>query len=74
MLTRYQYESTSTSIVCLLCMYLFDIILDVTVSFEQPALSVDENNGPVQLVLFLSTPSSFVINVQVRAVDNTAMG
>ena len=48
--------------------------VDATVSFEQPALSVDENNGSVQLVIVLSTPSSFVINVEVRTVDNTAMG
>ena len=52
----------------------YNITIDVTVSFEQSAYSVDEDHGPVDLVLVLSTPSSFGINLQIITNDNTAIG
>jgi len=48
--------------------------IDSTVSFALTAYSVDEDDGPAQLVLVLSNPSSTDITVQVTASNNTATG
>jgi len=52
------------------CIALF--YLATTVSFSQTAYSVDEDDGPAQPVLVLSSPSSTDTIVQVRDTQNTA--
>ena len=47
---------------------------DTTISFGQPTYSVNEDDGPAQLVLVLSNPSSTDITVQVGDTQNTATG
>ena len=37
----------------------------VIINFDQPAYSVDENNGPAQSMLILSNPSVFDITLQI---------
>jgi len=44
------------------------------VSFEQAAYSVNEDAGPVQLVLVLSNPSSTDVTVELLSTDGTAIG
>ncbi|XP_065909619.1 uncharacterized protein [Dysidea avara] len=46
----------------------------ITMSFNQSAYSVDEDDGPAQPVLVLSNPSSTDITVEVRSNDITATG
>ena len=43
-------------------------------SFNKSAYSVNENEGPVQLVLVLSNPSSTDVTVEVTDEGNTATG
>ena len=50
------------------------MITAITVSFSQSTYSVNEDDGSVQPVLVLSTPSSTDITVQVRDDSNTATG
>ena len=45
-----------------------------TVSFNESAYSVNENEGPVQLVLVLSNPSSTDVTVEVTDRGGTATG
>jgi len=52
----------------------FCFSLDCTVSFNQSTYSVDEDDGPAQPVLVLSSPSSTDITVQVFSTDGTATG
>ena len=42
--------------------------------FNQSMYNVDEDNGPAQLVLVLSNPSSSDITVQVITEDGSATG
>ena len=53
--------------------YVSLITTAITVSFSQSTYSVNEDDGPVQLVL-VSNPSSTDITVQVRDNSNTATG
>ena len=46
--------------------------VDIIIIFSQSTYSVNEDNGPAQLVLVLSNPSSTDITVQVRDTQNTA--
>ena len=48
--------------------------LAITVNFERPTYSVDEDDGPAQPVLVLSNPSLMNITVRVRDDNNTATG
>ena len=48
--------------------------LDITVRFEQPTYSVDENAEPAQPVLVLSNPSSMAFNVTVNNTNGSATG
>ena len=43
-------------------------------NFDQSTYIVDEDNGPVQPILVLSNPSTFLINVQVNSSDGSAFG
>ena len=52
----------------------FLFLLAIMVSFEQSMYSVNENAGPVQLVLVLSNPSSTDITVQVTTTDGSSTG
>ena len=52
------------------CFYL----IAITVMFERPTYSVNENAGPAQPVLVLSNPSSMDFTVRVRDNGNTATG
>ena len=54
--------------------YLWLIVTDITVRFNQSTYSVNENDGSVQPILVLSNPSSTNISVQVRDNSNTATG
>jgi len=45
-----------------------------TISFEQAAYDVDEDDGPAQPVLVLSNPSSTDITVELLSTDGTAIG
>ena len=47
-------------------------LIAITVMFERPTYSVNENAGPAQPVLVLSGPSSMNITVRVRDSANTA--
>ena len=52
-------------------MYMHDILMlyilsDIIVRFSKTTYSIDENNGPVQLTLILTNPSSIDITVQVK--------
>ena len=49
-------------------------LIAATVSFEQEAYNVNEDNGRVEPVLVLSNPSSSVITVQVFSIDGSATG
>ena len=49
-------------------------LIDVTVSFEQPTYTVNEDDGRVEPVLVLSNPSSSVITVQVFSTNGSATG
>ena len=42
--------------------------------FNQSVYSVDENDGPAQLTMTLSNPSSTVVTVQVTTTDGSANG
>ena len=58
-------------------MHVYLIILSIialTVFFDQSSCRINENRGPVQLILFLSNPSSTDITVQVNDNSSTAMG
>ena len=46
----------------------------ITVNFDQSVYIVDEDDGAVQLVLVLSNPSIYLINVQVNSTDGSAIG
>jgi len=46
----------------------------VAIGFNQSTYTVDEDDGPAQPVLVLSSPSSTDITVQVRSNDVTATG
>ena len=48
--------------------------LEATVSFNQSLYSIEENEGPAQLVLVLSYPSSTDITVTITDNGSTAMG
>ena len=50
------------------------VSIAITVMFEQPTYSVNENAGPAQPVLVLSNPSSMTFNVTVNNTDGTATG
>ena len=45
----------------------------ITVSFSQSTYSINENSGPVQPVLVLSSPSTFGITIEIMNDDNTAI-
>ena len=45
-----------------------------TISFNQSAYSVNENEGPVQPVLVLSNPSSTDVTVRITDGEGTATG
>ena len=45
-----------------------------TISFNQSMYSVIENEGPVQLVLVLSNPSSTDVTVRITNGEGTATG
>ena len=45
-----------------------------TVSFNQSVYTVNENEGPAQITLVLSNPSSSNITVQVSSVSESATG
>ena len=49
-------------------------LIVTTISFEQPAYTVNEADGKVEPVLVLSNPSSSVITVQVFSIDGSALG
>ena len=49
-------------------------IIAITVNFDQSTYIIDEDNGPVQPLLVLSNPSTFLINVQVNSSDGSALG
>ena len=57
-----------------LCKIIIISFLAITVNFERPTYSVDEDDGPAQPVLVLSNPSLMNITVRVRGNDNTATG
>ena len=46
----------------------------ITMSFEQPAYSVNEDTGPAQPVLVISNASEVDITVQVTNTDGSATG
>jgi len=48
------------------------LFLAPTVSFSQSTYSVDEDDGPREIELVLSNPSSTDISVQVRDTEGTA--
>ena len=48
---------------------LFYVFVAITVKFNQPAYSVTENSGIIQLFLVLSSPSSF--NETVQLIDTS---
>ena len=48
--------------------------LDITVMFSETTYSVNEDAGPAQPVLVLSSPSSTDITVQVTNTDGSATG
>ena len=58
----------------ILHMYYVVCYVVITVSFNQSTYSVNENSGPVQPVLVLSSPSTVNISVQIMNNDNTASG
>ena len=43
-------------------------------NFDQSTYTIDEDNGPLQPVLVLSNPSTYLINVQVNSTDGSAIG
>ena len=49
-------------------------VLATTVMFNQSMYNVDEDDGPAQLILVLSNPSSSDITVQVITEDGSATG
>ena len=49
-------------------------LIATNVNFSQSTYSVDEDDGPAQLVLVLSNPSSTDITVEVTSNDITATG
>ena len=55
-------------------MILHDIIVAITVSFNQSTYDVHEDDGPAQPVLVLGNPSSTDIILQVRSNNITATG
>ena len=57
-----------------LCKIIIICFLAITVNFEQPTYSVDEDDGPAQPVLVLSNSSLMNITVRVRDNGNTATG
>ena len=57
-----------------ICTYISDFNVAPTVSFEQQTYSVNESNGPVQVVLNLSNPSSTDITVNVSSTDVSTTG
>ena len=54
--------------------FLSKTYLAPTVNFNQSAYNVDEDDGPVQLVLVLSNPSSTDITISVFSTDGSATG
>lgn len=44
----------------------------VTVNFDQSTYHIDQRDGPAQLELVISTPSSIDINVRLFNIDETA--
>ena len=46
----------------------------IAVTFDQSTYSIDEDDGPAQLVLVLTNPSSTDLTVQVISSDRTAIG
>ena len=51
---------------------MYEFCVDATVSFNQSSYSINENNGPVQIVVVLSNPSSSDITIQVLNTDESA--
>ena len=48
------------------------VCADASVSFTYSTFNVNEGNGPVQLMLTLTNPSSNVVNIQVLDTDGSA--
>ena len=68
-------NSFSTIRYVVMVYYIYIINLTVaTISFNQSAYSVNENEGPVQPVLVLSNPSSTDVTVQVKDGEDNATG
>ena len=63
-------------IVCQLVIFylIFLLCLVITIKFSKSTYSIDENGGPVQLVLILSSISLIEFTVQVRSIDESASG
>ena len=53
---------------------MFFILAAIAVQFEQSSYIIDEDDGPVQLVLIFSNPSSTNITVQVENIFGNATG
>ena len=43
-------------------------------NFDQSTYNIDENGGPLQPVLVLSNPSTYLIIAQVNSTDGSAVG
>ena len=43
--------------------------IDISVNFSQSTYSIEEDDGPVQLMLLLSNPSPTDITVEVYSID-----
>ena len=54
--------------------YVLLYVLATTVMFNQSMYNVEEDDGPAQLILVLSNPSSSDITVQVITEDGSATG
>ena len=55
-----------------ICVFFY--VLATTVMFNQSMYNVEEDDGPAQLILVLSNPSSSDITVQVITEDGSATG
>ena len=52
--------------------YILFLCIVVVLSFVQSTYHIDQHDGPIQLELVISTPSSFDINVRLHSIDGTA--
>ena len=54
-----------------ICITLLCIYVDVLVSFNQSAYTINESDGPAQPVITLSIPASFDVRIRVRDVRSS---